>query len=91
MIKAHDPRTGCAYAEQIDHSCGSSAWLSADMAEALAATAPALTCGDVVHAADQLTLDMRPARVADDLLRRGADLLQAGRVIEVLLVLREVA
>lgn len=60
------------------------------MAEALAATAPALTRSDIVHAADQLTQHVRPARVADDLLRRGADLLQAGRVIEALLVLREI-
>ena len=80
----------CTYAELINRPCISSTWLSADMAEALAATAPALTCSDVIRAADQLTLDIRPSRVTSDLLECGADLLQAGRVIEVLLVLREV-
>ena len=70
--------------------CISSTWLRADMAKALAATAPALTCSDIVHAADQLTLDIGPPHVASELLACGADLLQAVRVIEALLALREV-
>ena len=91
MTKAHDLPTGSPYARQINRARLSSTWLSGDMAEALAATVPALACSDVMRAADQLTLDCRPSEVTNDLLQCGADLQQAGRVIEALLALRDIA
>jgi hypothetical protein len=66
-------------------------WLSDDMARALAATAPALTGSDVMHAADQVTVDTRPSRVLSDVLRGGTNLVEVRTVIEALHALRAAA
>jgi hypothetical protein len=69
----------------------SSAWLSHDMARALAATCPPLKSGDVVRAADALADSTDPARVISRLLRLGPDLLGARGIVEALRALRDLA
>jgi hypothetical protein len=59
------------------------------MVHALAAMCAPLTTTDVVEAADKLTADSHVALVIDRLLRRGADLLTARRVVEALRALRD--
>jgi hypothetical protein len=61
------------------------------MALALAATAPALSTTDVTRAADKLAVNARPEHVAGELLRCGADLMEARRVVEALQALRDAA
>jgi hypothetical protein len=65
------------------------AWLSGDMAHALAAMSPPLSTADVLEAADTLTADLAPAPAMDRLLRHGADLMTVRRVIEALRALRD--
>src|SRR5436190_7378152 len=66
-----------------------SAWLSDDMAQALAAMSPPLVKADVLAAADKLTADTGTAPVMDDLLRQGADLMTVRQVVEALRALRD--
>jgi hypothetical protein len=69
----------------------SSAWLSAEMARALAASCPPLKATDVVLGADSLTAHAKPARVIGHLLLHGADLMHVRRVVEALRALRDLA
>jgi hypothetical protein len=69
----------------------SSAWLSAEMAHALAAVCPPLKTADVVQAADRLTAHAKPTRVIGHLLLHGADLMEVRRVVEALRALRDLA
>lgn len=69
----------------------SSAWLSYDMARALAATSPPLKARDVVRAADELAIKADPARVISSLLRLGPDLLGARSIVEALRALHDLA
>jgi hypothetical protein len=70
----------------------SSAWLSAEMACALAASSPPLKTTDVVQAADRLTVHAKPTRVIGHLLLlHGADLMEVRRVVEALRALRDLA
>ena len=62
----------------------SAAWLSDDMALALAAMSPPLEPTDVVQAADKLTLCAGQPLVVNSLLRRNIDLLKARRIVEAL-------
>ena len=66
-------------------------WLTDHMAQALAATTPALHSVDVIRAADKLAAHYTSARVIDDLLRSGANLLEVRRVVELPLALRDIA
>jgi hypothetical protein len=65
------------------------AWLSDDMARALAAMSPPLRTRDVVQAAKDLTADAAPTHVVRDLLERGADLMKVRQVVEALGALRD--
>lgn len=67
----------------------SAAWLSDDMAQALAAMCPPLETTDVEQAADELTRRAGQTLVVDGLLRRDLDLLEARRLVEVLRALRD--
>ena len=67
----------------------SPAWLSHDMAHALAAMCPPLTTPDIEHAANRLVVHARSAEVLGLLLRSGADLMRARRVVEALRALRD--
>jgi hypothetical protein len=69
----------------------SSAWLSAEMARALAASCPPLKTADVVNVADSLPAHARPTRVIGQLLLHGADLMNVRRVVEALRALRDLA
>jgi hypothetical protein len=69
----------------------SSAWLSHDLAQALAAMCPPLEPGDVLRAADALADSTDPARVISRLLRLGPDLLAARGIVETLSALRDLA
>jgi hypothetical protein len=73
----------------MQHPPGAQAWLSDDMAHALAAMSPPLSTTDVLEAADKLTASLAPATAIDHLLRHGADLLTVRRVIEALRALRD--
>jgi hypothetical protein len=66
-----------------------SAWLSDDMAQALAAMSPPLVKADVLAAADKLMADTGTAPVIDDLLRQGGDLMTVRQVVEALRALRD--
>ena len=68
----------------------SSAWLSNDMAHALAASCPPLEKTDVMQAADTLSARGRPQQAMDFLLRQGADLMKVRRLVEALSALRDV-
>jgi hypothetical protein len=74
----------------MSHARLSSAWLSNDMAHALAASCPPLEKSDVLQAADKLSARSRPKHVMDYLLRQGADLMKVRRVVEALRALRDV-
>jgi hypothetical protein len=65
------------------------AWLSDDMARALAAMSPPLRTQDVVQAANELTLHATPTHVIRRLLERGADLMDTRMVVEALRALRD--
>lgn len=67
----------------------SRAWLSGDMPFALAAMCPPLETTHVVEAADKLAEGVEAAYVIDDLLRNGANLMTARRVVEALRALRD--
>jgi hypothetical protein len=67
----------------------SAAWLSYDMACALAATCPPLNASDVVSAADELAVWTNPVPVISRMLRRGSNLCNARRVVEALRALRD--
>jgi hypothetical protein len=67
----------------------SPAWLSQDMAHALAAMCPPLTAPDIVHAANRLMAHARSTEVLGHLLRSGADLMRARRIVEALRALRD--
>jgi hypothetical protein len=69
----------------------SAAWLSDEMAGALAATCPCLQATDVVRAADELATAMHPAHVTSNLLQLGPDLLSVRRIVEALRALRDLA
>jgi hypothetical protein len=58
------------------------------MAQALAAASPPLHTDDVLLAADSLTASRRPARVLDELLRQGIDLMRGRQLVEALRALR---
>jgi hypothetical protein len=68
----------------------SSAWLSNDMAHALAAACPPLKTTDVAEAADKLTGRMSSTSVIEHLRRHGGDLKNAQQVVEALRALRDV-
>ncbi len=67
----------------------SAAWLSYEMARALAATGPPLKPRHVVSAADEVALHIAPAQVIDHLLRHGPDLLRARTIDAALRALRD--
>jgi hypothetical protein len=67
----------------------SAAWLSDDMAHALAAMCPPLKITDVVRAANELADYRRPTHVIGQLLHRQADLMNVRRVVEALQALRD--
>jgi hypothetical protein len=69
----------------------SSAWLSGEMARALAPSRPPLKTADVVGGADSLTAQAKPTRVVGHLLLHGADVMNARRVVEALRALRDLA
>ena len=71
-----------------DRECAP-AWLSPDMAAALAATSPPLTPADVTHAAEGLAERITPIQAIDVLLSHGGNLLQARQVVEALRALRD--
>jgi len=68
---------------------GAPAWLSNDMALALAAMSPPLRAQDVVRAANDLTARSAPAPVIRHLLTRGADLKKVRILVEALGALRD--
>jgi hypothetical protein len=74
----------------MSHPRLSSAWLSNDMAHALAASCPPLETSDVIQAADKLAARGSPKHVMGNLLQQGADLLKVRRVVEALRALRDV-
>jgi hypothetical protein len=65
------------------------AWLSEDMAHALAAMSPPLGAEDVVQAANELTLHAAPTRIIHNLLEQGADLMKVRMLVEALGALRD--
>ncbi len=65
------------------------AWLSDDMARALAAISPPLRAQHVVQAANELTLHAAPTHVIRRLLERGADLMDTRMGVEALRALRD--
>ncbi len=65
------------------------AWLSDDMARALAAMSPPLCAQDVVQAANELTSHAAPTRIIHNLLDHGADLMKVRIVVEALGALRD--
>lgn len=67
----------------------SAPWLSAGMAQALAAMCPPLTIADVSDAAQKLATRGGPTPAVDVFLRLGADLMKARQVVEALTALRE--
>jgi hypothetical protein len=67
----------------------SPAWLSHDMALALAAMSPPLRAQDVVQAANDLSARSAPTPVIRHLLKRGADLKKVRMVVEALGALRD--
>ena len=67
----------------------SAAWLSYDMACALAATCPPLDPKDVVSAADELAVRPNPVPVISRMLRLGSNLPNARSVVEALRALRD--
>jgi hypothetical protein len=67
----------------------SAAWLSHDMARALAATCPPLEPKDVVSAADELAVRTNPVPVISRMLRLGSNLSNARSVVEALRALRD--
>jgi hypothetical protein len=67
----------------------SSAWLSNDMAHALAAACPPLRTTDVAEAADKLTERTNSSPAIEHLLRHGGDLKNAQQVVEALRALRD--
>jgi hypothetical protein len=67
----------------------SSAWLSDEMARALAAMCPPLEEKHVVRATETLATDSRSVRAIDGLLRQGLDLIRVRQVIEALRALRD--
>jgi hypothetical protein len=69
----------------------SAAWLSYDMARALAATCPPLNPKDVVSAADELAVRTNPVPVISRMLRLGSNLSNARSVVEALRALRDLA
>jgi hypothetical protein len=69
----------------------SSAWLSAEMAHALAAVCPPLKTADVVQAADSLTAHAKSTRVIGHLLLHAADLMPGAKGCQALLALRGLA
>jgi len=81
-------RTVCSKHMQKTDGCAPS-WLSADMATALAATAPPLTAADVTHAAEGLAERSTPLQAINVLLRCGGNLLQAQQLVEALRALRD--
>jgi hypothetical protein len=73
--------------------CGfrsSSAWLSDDMARALAAICPPLMARDVIRAANELAIKTDPAWVISRLLRCGTDLVGARNIVEALRAMNDV-
>jgi hypothetical protein len=74
----------------MQSSRSSQPWLSDQMARALAAMSPPLRKRDVFQAADELTANTKSAHVIRHLLPRGADLMQARRVVEALTALRDI-
>jgi len=87
MTKVHD--TGYGWIETPEMSKVGAAWLSSEMADALAATAPPLSAADVVLAASELSIETDAARVVGHLLRHDLDLLSARRIVEALRALRD--
>ena len=67
----------------------SAAWLSYDMARALAATCPPLSPKDVVSAADDLAAWTNPVPVISRMLWLGSNLSNARSVVEALRALRD--
>ena len=67
----------------------SPAWLSDDMARALAAMSPPLRARDVVQAANTLAAYSHPTPVLRQLLDRGPDLMKVRTIVETLGVLRD--
>jgi hypothetical protein len=65
------------------------AWLSYDMARALAATSPPLNPKDVVGAANELATQTDPVPVISRLLRLGSNLSRARGIVEALRALRD--
>ena len=63
----------------------STAWLSAEMAHALAAVCPPLKTADVVQAADSLTAHAKSTCVIGHLLLHAADLMLVRRVVRLYL------
>jgi hypothetical protein len=68
----------------------SSAWLSNDMAHALAAACPPLKTTDVAEAADELAGRASSTSVIEQLRRQGGDLKTVQQVVEALCALRDV-
>ena len=71
----------------MQHRGVSSTWLSDDMAQALTTMFPPLEAADVVQAADTLAATSGASSVVDQLLRQGADLMQARQIVEALAAL----
>jgi hypothetical protein len=69
----------------------SSAWLSHNMARALAASGPPLTPRDVRRAADDLAALVDASAVINYLLKLGSDLASARRIVEALGALQTLA
>ena len=89
MMGVHDIVELRSYAGRMSSPGGSSAWLSYDMARALAAAYPPLNPRDVVRAADELAIETNPVAVIRRLLRHGSNLLGARGVVAALSALRD--
>jgi stage III sporulation protein SpoIIIAA len=76
-------------ATMSNHRRTSAAWLSYDMARALAATCPPLSPKDVISAADELAACTNPVPVIGRMLRLGSNLPSARGVVEALRALRD--
>jgi len=90
MTPVHDKGKPHSYAGiRMAIPLRSPAWLSYDMARALAATSPPVKPKDVVRAADELAIQTDSAGVMSRLLRLGSDLLGARGIVEALRALHK--
>jgi hypothetical protein len=81
--------SAAATLRDVSNAHASSAWLTHEMARALAAAYPPLNSTDVVSAADELANHTSCVPAISHLLRRGSNLISARGVVEALGALRD--